>query len=296
MCIQMTVTIDLAMPLLALPLLDIGMILLIVVLPAVMFLMAPNSNKTDVAKRKSSTDEMKLQGEFSEPSKVHKYDGRFVKQLAALPHELGAEVAEYLELSDAASVSSSCRHLQGTLHTLSVWQTLGRRYGAHTTSIKNQSVNQSKDEVRLAARNMESKCIKDLAIEIKRYPPGASAAPTGKVLSKASRFVQQLLPSDCDLAMELCDLLRPCLSCHGFQWANEAKEFLQSAQRSAVPWVALQDLESSYGHGVLQQNLFESCMQEHENMMEAQLCELEASIAEESKTQIDYDLDFLLSM
>jgi len=285
----MMVTIDLA-----LLLLDIATILLIVVLPAVFFLLAPNSSKAPGGKSESNTEAEEFPVTSTVTSVVqHSYDECFVEQLGSLPNELQAKVAEYLKLSDVAAASSSCQQLRQTFHTVSVWQTLGHRYDVH---IKSRCMNRIKDEVRLAARQLHFKTIKDLAIEVKRHPPRASVEMAGKLFSEANRFMRRLQTSDGDLAMELCDLLRPCLNCHSSELVNEAKEFMQSARQSALPWVALQDLESSYGHGVLHHNLFESCMQDHEDMLEAQLSELEASIAEESKILIDYDLDALLSI
>lgn len=283
-------------------LLDIGMILLIVVLPAVIFLATPNSRKSEDTKKDFIADKLKSEGQicavtFSHrechKAFVHRYDKCFVQQLGFLPDELQAQVAQYVNLRDVAAVTSSCQHMRQALHTVSVWQTLGCRYGICT---KNPSINQCKDEVRLAAWRMDFKSIKDLAIEVKRHPPGASTTTTAKLLAEASRFVQRLLPSDGDLAMELCELLRPPLNCHGSECANEAKDFMQSARQSVLPWVALQDLESSYGHGLLQHNVFESCMQEHEDMLTAQLFEFDASLIEESKLQLDQDWDILLSI
>lgn len=291
----MVVTIDLAMPLM-----DIGTIFLIVVLPALIFLMAPDSHQKSDSKNRSQTDAAKAE-DFSVAPLAHqkccsealgkKYDGRFVKRLGTLPEELRAEVVQCLNLSEVAAVGASCQHLQQAVQAFSVWQTLGSRYGIQ---IESQCLNQAKESVRLAAWRMDFRSIKDLAIEVKRHPPGASAAPTSKLLGEASRFVKRLLPSDGDLAMELSELIRPSLNCHSSECANEAKDFLKLARRSHVPWVVLQDLESSYGHGLLQQNLFESCLRDHEDMLEQQLSALEASIEGESKVLMDFELDTLL--
>lgn len=297
MCFQTAASIDWAMSFT-----DIGMILLIVVLPVVAYLMSPDSHKKDrtkgsITESVKSTDKLCLMlqahHESSGTALQRKHDGRFVNQLEALPDELRAGIAECLNLKDVAAVSTSCLHLHHALQTCSLWQTLGSRYGVQ---IKNQCINQSKEAVRSAAWRLHFESIKDLAIEVKRYPPDALALPTAKLFDEANHFVQRLLPADGDLAMELCELLRPSLNCHSSECMNEAKELLKSVRQSNVPWVVLQDLEFSYGHGLLQQSLFRSCMQEHDDMLESQLCELEASIEEESKNQIDYDLDTLLSL
>jgi len=290
------------------PITDIGMIFVIVVLPVGLFLMTPDSHqkresdKDGCNAKKSKDDSLKNSKEHAEPSPVvqaqvnalMKNDGRILERFAGLPDELCAGIAQYLDLKDVAAVSASCQHFKRTLQTPTVWQILGNRHGVQ---IKNMCVNESKELIRLAVWRLRFDCIKDLAIEVKRHPPGDPAAPTSRLLAEASLFIQKLLPCDEMIAMELSELLRPSLT--NAQRSNSvsaAQELVKSARRSSLPWVVFEDIANSYEHGVLQQNLFESCMQEHEDMLNDQLSELEASIDEECKMQIDFDLSALLQV
>jgi len=285
----------------AMPILDMGMILVIVVLPVILVLMTPDSHKKRQGETKPKDESCEVSESLDEPSSdmlvqkdaCAKYDDRFLERFAQLPEELSVAVAQFLDLKDVAAISTVSRHLKQTLQTSTVWKVLGNRYGIQ---IEDACVIKSRESVRLAAWRRHFDCIKDLAIEIKKHPPGDPASQTSKLLVDASRFIQKLFPCDEDMAMELCDLVRPSLTCHSAGSALAAQELVQSARRSCLPWVVAEDIANSYGHGLLHQNLSESCMQEHDNMLNMQLSELQASFDEESKMQIDYDLSTLLQV
>lgn len=306
---QMPVIIDLTM-------MDIGMILAIVVLPSVRFLMMPdshsqkksgwtqdsqaNSKGKSSADAKASSDTLTLDDGLSailqdaQTTGAVKYDEHFIEHFRSLPEDLNGAVAQYLNLADVARASTSCQILhQNLCKTSNVWQVLGMGYGI---KINYLGVDESREAVRLAAWRQNLDFIEDIAIEVKKHPPGDPAAPTIDLLSKASRCIRSLRASDGCIARAFCELVSPCLSYHSQEAAMAAKELVESARQSSLPWDVLEALENSYEHGLLQQSLFASCIQEHEDMLEVQLFELEASIAEESKMQnlIDLDLDAML--
>lgn len=292
----MPVTIDFAM-------MDIGMILMIVVLPVMFFLM-----KSEDEFQQGQDFHVKVNVEFCADSAVTeepgsfaavvdtdangaaKHDGYFVERLACLPAELCGGVSRYLNLADVANASASCPHLQDALWKSSgVWQVLASRYGA---DVKDLSPSKSREKVRLAAQHDDFEFIKDIAIEVKKYPPGAPAAPSCRLLVAAGHFIRRLRPSDGFVAKELCELVNPSLTCHNAESTTAAKDLLEAARRSSLPQHMLEALDDSYEHGLLQQNLFASWINEHEDMLDAQLLAMQASMEEDKQMQslIDYSL------
>lgn len=286
---------------------DLGMILLIVVVPAVLFLMKADSPRKKECggmheSQAHSKDEPCVDSKNSHDTwaldtstnDIMKNNERFIVHLRSLPEELHGQVAQYLKLADVATACISCQTLQSVWATSCVWQVLGTRFGV---KMKDVCVGKAREAVRLAVWCQDLELIKDLAVEVKRHPPGAPAAPTSRLLAEASRFIRRLRPCDVCIAKDLFELVKPSLSCHSLEAATAAKELLTSSRESSLPLDMLEGLDNSYQHGLLQQGLLASCMHEHEDMLQAQLSELEALIEEENKLQdlIEFNLEgFLL--
>jgi len=282
---------------------DIEIILVFVVLPVVLFLMMPVYHDKQSAGSKATSKLMCDVGSdtsmgtcalYANTGHAMKYNEHFFEHCRSLPEELRGGVAQYLNLADVASASASCQILQETLwKSSSVWKVLGTRYDA---KIKDLCLNESREAVRVAVWHQGFLSIKDLAMEVKKHPPGAPDAPTSRLLVEASRFIQRLRPCDVFDARDFCELVRPTLSCHSSEASMAAKAFLISSRQSSLPRDVLEVLDDAYGNGLLQQSLLASCIQEYEDMLQAQMTEMEASIEEESKMSkmIDFELDTLL--
>jgi len=222
-------------------------------------------------------------------------ENRFMEDLGSLPDELRARVAQCLALSDVAAVSASCSNLQETFwKSCSVWQMSGIRYGVY--EFENLTcASTCQEAVRLATWRPNFKSMNDLAIEVWKHSPGDPAAPTGSLFAEATYLFHKLLPRDGATAVKVCELLMPALRSHTMEAAVAAQKLFKAARQSSLPKDALEDLEDAYGHGLLQQDLLESCMQDHEGMLEAQFSELEVALERQSNIQLDFDLEDLIA-
>lgn len=296
----MPVTIDFTM-------VDFSMILLIVVLPAWLFLRTSSSHGkvkygfTQDSHAKSKVNpfaDSKVNSDIGalHADKLHAvtYDKHFIQHFRGLPEDLLGGVVQFLTVADVAGASVAGRSLQETLWKDSkVWQVLGTRFDVKITNL---CVSQCREAVRKGAWRHEFECIKDLAMEVKKNPPGDPSVLSRRLLTEGNRFIRRLRPEDGFIAAEFCELMRPSLRCHSTDATSAAEELLASSWQSSFPQEISESLCDSYKHGVLQQNLWALCIKEHDDMFQAQLSDLEASIEEESNMMqvLDFDLDSLL--